>query len=118
MSIRTYNSSKSLGRFLSKSSNLNEKRKKNIDYTQIYKLDGVPVHDMEAMRQYAEKRDEYQRTQNMLKRKMEKEKFEKRKKNNCHMKRMIQNGKKRIMENNDIEIIKKKNRSKIRNSIL
>ena len=82
MSIRTYNSTKSPGRFLSKNSNLtmNGKRKKNIDYTQIYKLDGIPVHDVEAMRQYAEKRDEYQRTQNMLKRKMEREKFEKRKK--------------------------------------
>ena len=70
MSIRNYNSTKNYGRFPSRHPQI-KTRRRNIDYTQIYKLDGAPSHDIEAIRQFAEKREEHQRLQNMLKHKKE-----------------------------------------------
>ena len=70
MSIRNYNSTKTYGSFSSRRPQI-KTRRRNIDYTEIYKLDGAPTHDVEALQQFAEKREEYQRLQNILKRRKE-----------------------------------------------
>ena len=72
MSVRNYNSSKTYGRFNSTKRNLMNKRKKNIDYTQVYK-EALPHHDVEALRQFNEKREKHQRMHDMMKRKQERD---------------------------------------------
>ena len=75
MSITNYNSARSYGSFSSRHPQI-KTRRRNIDYTQIYKLDGAPSHDIEAIRQFAEKREQHQRLQNVLKRKKERDQIE------------------------------------------
>ena len=79
LSVRNYNSTRTYERFPRRSIPP-RKSKKNIDYTEVYKVDGIPSHNVEAVNQFHEKREEYQRMQNMLKRKQEREMTENKKK--------------------------------------
>ena len=102
MSVRNYNSSRTYGRFSKQ--DLTNRRKKNIDYTQIYK-EALPSHDVEAMRQFAEKREKQQRMLNIMKRKRERDEINHQKQNEK---------KKKIYNNNNNEIISKINNTKKR----
>lgn len=51
MSIRTYNSTTLYGRFRRPTS---VKPRSKVDYTDVYKTDSLPSHDVEVVRQYAE----------------------------------------------------------------
>lgn len=116
MSVRNYNSSRSYGRFNEKKQELKNRRKKNIDYTQVYK-EAIPPHDIEALRQIGEKREKHQRMQNIIKRKRERDELvnaeKKAKKNNN-----INEKKRKLNTEFNIEKIMKKNRRKIVDSLL
>ena len=77
MSIRKYNSTKPLKRFHRR--NCDTRNSKPVDYTEMYKLDGVPLHNAEAVRQFTEKRENYLRQQALAKRQEMREKIMKKK---------------------------------------
>ena len=77
MSIRNYNSTKPKRRFHRRS--LDTRNSKPIDYTEMYKLHGVPVHNAEAVKQFNEKRENYLRLQALEKRKQIRKNFMKKK---------------------------------------
>ena len=74
MSIRNYNSTKPQRRFQRRNSRLIP-NKQPIDYTELYKLQGVPIHNAEAVKQFDDKCREYQRLLDLKKCKMEREKI-------------------------------------------
>ena len=77
MSIRNYNSTRPKKRFHRRS--LDTRYSKPIDYTEMYKLHGVPVHNTEAVKQFNEKRENYLRLQALQKRRELCEKYMKKK---------------------------------------
>ena len=123
MSVRNYNSSKTYGRFHMSKRDLTNKRKKNLDYTKIYK-EALPPHDAEALRQFGEKREKQQRMQNIMKRKQERDEMnhqnqnKKIKKNNATVSKTNNTVKRK---RNDVEYnldkIRKKNKRKIMDSL-
>ena len=118
MSVRNYNSSRSFGRFNSKNHELKNRRKKNINYVEVFK-DAPPSHDVEALRQFGEKRDEYQRMQEMMKRKRERDELKKNFEKKKQKKQYVVNDRKRKSNNEyNIEKIMKKNKRKIIDSLL
>ena len=115
MSVRNYNSTRTYEHFPRRRAPIQESKKKNIDYTEIYKLDGVPTHNVEAVNQFHEKREGYQRMQNMLKRKEERD----------MIKEMTGNKKTKRKDSNNGESVKRKldkirknKKKKIRNCLI
>ena len=92
MSIRNYNSTKPQRRFQRSHFKQNSKP---VNYTEIYKLHGVPVHNTKAVKQFNEMRE------SLMKKKQE----VKQKKTN--------NQNKIKPKYTDVESIRKKNRKKI-----
>ena len=78
MSIRNNNSSKLKRRFQRR--HFVKESSKPVDYTEMYKLHGIPVHNVEAVKQFNEKRENYQRLQALEKRKRMRENFTQKKK--------------------------------------
>ena len=102
--------------------NLINKRKKNVDYTKLYK-EALPPHDVEAMRQFAEKREKHQRMQNIMKRKRERDEINNQKQNDKKKKNneVAMNDVKKRKKKNDVEYnldkIRNKNKRKIMDSL-
>ena len=117
MSVRNYNSSRSFGRFNSKNHELKNRRKKNIDYVEVFK-DAPPPHDVEALRQFGEKRHEYQRMQDMMKRKRERDELKNLEKKKKKKQNVVNERKRKSNNEYNIEKIMKKNKRKIIDSLL
>lgn len=49
------------------------KKKKKNDYTKLYELDGIPMYNADAVKQFGERRMEYCRRENLLKRQRERQ---------------------------------------------
>ena len=109
MSIRKYNSTKPHRRFHRR--NCDTRNSKPVDYTEMYKLDGVPVHNAEAVRQFTEKRENYLRQQALAKRRKMHENFMKTKSKSEPKKTNDQNKIKTDITN--VQSIRKKNKKKI-----
>ena len=111
MSIRKYNSTKPHKRFCKK--NFDSRNSKPIDYTEMYKLDGVPVHNVEAVKQFTEKRENYLRQQALEKRRKMHENFAKTKSKQKFQPKKTNNQNKMKTDITNVEIIRKKNKKKI-----
>ena len=110
MSIRNYNSTRPRRRFCQR--NLEIRKSKPIDYTEIYKLHGVPVHNAEAVRQFNEKRENHLRLQSLQKRDQIRKSREKyiKKMPETKMKKKKTNDQNKVKTNiTNAELIKKKN---------
>ena len=89
MSIRNYNSTKPQRRFQRR--NCFKQSSKPVNYTEMYKLHGVPVYNAEAVKQFNEKRENYHRLQALEKRKRMRESVNRKKKKNQEKKTNNQN---------------------------
>ena len=77
MSIRNYNLTKPQRRFQRRS--CFKQNSKPVNYTEIYKLHGIPVHNAEAVKQVNEKREDHQHLQALKKREQMRKNFMKKK---------------------------------------
>ena len=111
MSIRKYNSTKPRRRFYRRISD--SRNSKPIDYTEMYKLDGVPVHNAEAVRQFTEKQENYSRQQALEKRRKMRENFAKTKSKPKSQPKKTNDQNKMKTDITNVEIIRKKNKKKI-----
>ena len=69
MSTRNYNSSRNYRRFENKIVKKVENGKKRpVTYTELYKLDGIPTYNCQAVKEFTDQRNDYNRKANALKR--------------------------------------------------